>query len=100
MRPLRSLNFLAQSYPTGSTRTHAKLSVRHRLELPQKNYPIGEVKQAMIKARMSQKDVHDKTGIAISMVSGVESEKRNISIDRAARLAHAVGVPLHVLLKP
>lgn len=50
-------------------------------------------------AHLSQRDVHRRTGLAVSYVSGVEGG-RNISIDKASLLADAVGVPLHQLLAP
>lgn len=57
-------------------------------------------KQARSNALLSQKDIHESTGIATSYVSAVERGKRNITIERAGRLARAVGIPLHQLLAP
>ena len=57
-------------------------------------------KEARINADLSQKDVHEKTGIAISFISGVEGGYRNISIERAGMLAEAVNQPLYKLLMP
>lgn len=51
-------------------------------------------------ARMSQRELHEATGIAASFISAVERGERNISIARAAALAKAVGQPLYRLLTP
>ncbi len=58
------------------------------------------LRDARLSAGMSQQSLHDATGVAISLISGVESGKRNISLQRAALLANAVGVPLFKLLTP
>ncbi|WP_306581792.1 helix-turn-helix transcriptional regulator [Dokdonella sp.] len=57
-------------------------------------------KKARKAANMSQKTVHEQTGIAASYVSAVERATRSVTIERAGRLAKAVGVPLYKLLTP
>lgn len=57
-------------------------------------------KQARLKARLSQNDVHERCGVATSYVSAVERGRRSVTIECAARLARAVDVPLHLLLSP
>lgn len=56
-------------------------------------------KEARLKAKLSQNDVHERCGVATSYVSAVERGRRSVTIDCAARLADAVGIPLHVLLR-
>lgn len=56
-------------------------------------------KQGRLKAGLSQNDVHERCGVATSYVSAVERGRRSVTIECAARLADAVGIPLHVLLK-
>lgn len=51
-------------------------------------------------AKLSQRDVRDKTGLAQSWVSEVETGKMSLTIDNMAKLAHVVGVPLWQLLVP
>ncbi|MCZ2135878.1 MAG: helix-turn-helix domain-containing protein [Burkholderiales bacterium] len=57
-------------------------------------------KKARKAASLSQKDIHEQTGIAASYVSAVERATRSVTIERAGRLAKAVGVPLYKLLTP
>lgn len=55
-------------------------------------------KKARKAAGLSQKDIHEQTGIAASYVSAVERATRSVTIERAERLAKAVGVPLSKLV--
>ncbi|PSL90749.1 transcriptional regulator [Pseudomonas sp. R9.37] len=57
-------------------------------------------RKARIAANLSQKDVHDRTGIAQNYISEVERCVSNPSLDMLAALAAAVGKPLYLLLKP
>lgn len=57
-------------------------------------------RKARIAAKLSQRDVRDKTGFAQSWVSEIETGKMSITIDNMAKLAHCVGVPLWQLLVP
>ncbi|ATS74314.1 conserved hypothetical protein [Xanthomonas citri pv. fuscans] len=57
-------------------------------------------KKARIAAKLSQRDVRDRTGFAQSWVSELETGKMAITIDSMAKLAHCVGVPLWQLLVP
>lgn len=58
---------------------------------------LREARQAL---RLSQRDLHAATGIAISMISGIENGTRNVSLQRASMLAKAVKIPLYKLLMP
>ncbi|KHD71720.1 transcriptional regulator [Xanthomonas phaseoli pv. phaseoli] len=57
-------------------------------------------KKARIAAKLSQRDVRDRTGFAQSWVSELETGKMAITIDSMDKLAHCVGVPLWQLLVP
>jgi transcriptional regulator with XRE-family HTH domain len=57
-------------------------------------------REARIRANITQKEVHEQTGIAISFLSGIENGERNLSVEVAAKLAKVVGRELHDLLKP
>ncbi|WP_277594443.1 helix-turn-helix domain-containing protein [Pseudomonas chlororaphis] len=57
-------------------------------------------RKARIAANLSQRDIHDRTGIAQSYLSEVERCLCNPSLDTLAALAAVVGKPLHLLLKP
>jgi DNA-binding XRE family transcriptional regulator len=57
-------------------------------------------REARIRASITQKDVHELTGIAISFLSGIENGERNLSVEVAAKLAKVVGRNLHELLNP
>lgn len=57
-------------------------------------------KKARIAANLSQRDIHDRTGIAQSYLSEVERCVCNPSLDTLSALAAVVGKPLHLLLKP
>ena len=57
-------------------------------------------RQARIAAGLSQTDVHERTGLAQSYISEVETCISNPSLEIMVKLANAVGVPLHELLKP
>jgi transcriptional regulator with XRE-family HTH domain len=57
-------------------------------------------RKARIAAQLSQKDVHDRTGIAQNYISEIERCVSNPTLDTLAVLAAVVGKPLHVLLKP
>lgn len=49
---------------------------------------------------LSQKAIHEKTGIAASYVSDVERGTRNVTLDVATCLSEAVGQSLRRMLKP
>ena len=57
-------------------------------------------KAAREAAGLSQREIHRRTGLAQSYISGVERCTENISLDTMARLATLVGLPLHELLTP
>lgn len=57
-------------------------------------------KEARLAKGATQQEIHEETGIAISFLSGVENAQRNLSIEVAAKLAHAVDRKLHELLNP
>ncbi|EJG5355176.1 transcriptional regulator [Stutzerimonas stutzeri B1SMN1] len=57
-------------------------------------------RKARIAAKLSQRDVRDKTGFAQSWVSEIETGKMAITIDNMAKLAHCVDMPLWQLLVP
>ena len=56
-------------------------------------------REARRKAGLSMKDVSEKTGTVISYLSKMERGQTGISMDKAAELAHVIGVPLAKLLK-
>lgn len=49
---------------------------------------------------LSQGDVAKHTGLTQGFISEVERGVSNISLDNMAKLAHLIGVPLHLLLHP
>ncbi|EKS4072495.1 helix-turn-helix transcriptional regulator [Salmonella enterica] len=57
-------------------------------------------RKARIAAKLSQRDVRDKTGFAQSWVSEIETGKMAITIDNMAKLARCVDMPLWQLLVP
>ena len=57
-------------------------------------------KAARRAAKLTQRDIHRLTGIAVSYVSAVERCQRNLSLAHAETLAEAVNQPLHKLLTP
>ncbi|ATS91161.1 transcriptional regulator [Xanthomonas phaseoli pv. phaseoli] len=57
-------------------------------------------RKARIAAKLTQRDVRDKTGFAQSWVSEIETGKMSITIDNMDKLAHCVSVPLWQLLVP
>lgn len=57
-------------------------------------------REARTRANITQKEVHELTGIAISFLSGIENGERNVSVEVAAKLAKVVGHDLHELLNP
>ncbi|MGB0086691.1 MAG: helix-turn-helix transcriptional regulator [Rhodomicrobiaceae bacterium] len=57
-------------------------------------------RQARIKAGLSQRDVHRKTGVAQSHISEIETGVSNISIDTMVKLAVIVKRPLWKLFRP
>lgn len=57
-------------------------------------------KAARLAKKITQQEIHEKTGIAISFLSGVENAQRNLSIEVAGKLARAVNRKLHELLEP
>jgi transcriptional regulator with XRE-family HTH domain len=69
--------------------------VSKELQLFAKNFRV-----ARTAAGLTQSDVHEATGIAVSYVSAVERGLRSVTIEYAARLAKSVDVPLHKLLTP
>lgn len=54
-------------------------------------------RQARVTAGLTQKQVHELTGIDIATISKIESIDWNPSISTLAKLAQAVGVPLSEL---
>lgn len=57
-------------------------------------------RKARLVAKLSQREITAKCGFAQSFISEVETCKSPISLDNAAILARAVGVPLWQLMKP
>lgn len=57
-------------------------------------------KDARRNSKLTQRDIHRLTGIAVSYVSAVERCQRNLSLAHAETLAQAVNQPLHKLLTP
>ena len=57
-------------------------------------------KAARLALRLTQKEIHERSGVAMPFISSVERGQRNITIPCAERLANAVGVPLYKLLIP
>ena len=57
-------------------------------------------RQARKAAKLSQREVKDRTGFAQSWISEVETGKSPINIDNMAELAKCVDVPLWQLLVP
>jgi transcriptional regulator with XRE-family HTH domain len=69
--------------------------VSPELELFARNF-----RKARRAAGLTQTDVHELTGIAVSYISEVERALSSVTIERAGRLAQAVNVPLYRLLMP
>ncbi len=67
---------------------------------PERRLFAEHFRQARIAAGLSQADVHRRTGLAQSYISEVETCVSNPSLEIMVKLANAVGVPLHELLKP
>lgn len=76
-------------------RRPAQVIMSDELQLFARNF-----KKARKAAGMSQKDVHERTGIAASYVSDVERGTRSVTIEIAARLSKAVGAKFHKLVTP
>lgn len=55
-------------------------------------------REARAAAELTQRDVHERTGVDIATISRLESSTWNASMDTLAKLALAVGVPLGDLL--
>lgn len=49
---------------------------------------------------LSQRDVHQQTGVAQSHISEIEAGASNLAIDTMVKLAHVVKMPLWKLFKP
>lgn len=67
---------------------------------PEQKIFVANFRKARQAAHLSQRDVQQRTGIAQSYLSEVESGLRNPSLDILSKLAAVVGKPLHLLLKP
>lgn len=61
---------------------------------------INNLKLAMLKAGLKQKDLCDRTGIRQPNMSALMSRAANCTIALASEIADAVGYPLHELLNP
>ncbi|MCC4618378.1 helix-turn-helix transcriptional regulator [Xanthomonas campestris pv. campestris] len=57
-------------------------------------------RQARKAAKLSQRDVRDRTGLTRSWISNIETGKSPPNLDNMAMLAKCVGVPLWKLLVP
>ena len=57
-------------------------------------------REARMRIRLSQRDVHRKTGVAQSHISEIETGISNISIDTMVKLSRTVNRPLWKLFKP
>ncbi len=57
-------------------------------------------RQARMKIKLSQRDVHRLTGVAQSHISEIETGVSNVSIDTMVKLAAVVKQPLWKLFKP
>ena len=89
---LRALSFDPETYK--------KQPMNPPLLAPENELFGKRLREARQARRLSQRDLHEATGIAISMISGIESGKRNVSLQRASMLAKAVNIPLHKMLTP
>lgn len=60
---------------------------------------IGQnLKGARLARKWTQKDLADRSGISLSMVSAVERGQRNVTIDTLQALAAALGLELQVVM--
>jgi hypothetical protein len=87
-------------------------SPRRRSRKPASSFDIAEdvtveratfarnFRAARIAAKLIQQEVHVRTGLAQSYISEVERCIINPSLDQIAKMSHAIGRPLHELLKP
>ncbi|WP_306432318.1 helix-turn-helix domain-containing protein [Xanthomonas citri] len=57
-------------------------------------------RQARKAAKLSQRDIRDRTGLTRSWISNIETGKSPPNLDNMAMLAKCVGVPLWKLLVP
>jgi transcriptional regulator with XRE-family HTH domain len=60
----------------------------------------ANVRQARLKAKLTQGDVAAVTGIQQHYISQIETGSRNITLDTMASLAQALGSDVRTLLKP
>ena len=67
---------------------------------PERQVFAENFRQARIAAGLSQTDVHRRTGLTQAYISEIETCVSNPSLEIMAKLAGAVGIPLHELLKP
>ena len=58
----------------------------------------AKFREARNAAGLTQRDVHERTGVDIATISRLESSTWNASMDTLAKLSLAVGVPLGDLL--
>jgi DNA-binding XRE family transcriptional regulator len=67
---------------------------------PEQKIFVANFRKARQAAHLSQRDIHQRTGIAQSYLSEVERCLCNPSLDILSKLAAVVDQPLHLLLKP
>ena len=59
----------------------------------------ANLRQARLKAKLTQTDVEQRTGIRQHYISEIENGVRNLTLDTMTTLAQAIGTDIRALLK-